>query len=162
MNKFRKLLAPGLLAAICLCVSGCYSPPHAKDTYPRFKDAKSVNVAIRFYQWNSLCIIQPEYRDDGFLRFVKPDGLAIAFDNLHVQRDTAVVLMGWNYDPRDIAKFFEEWKTILAGHGFRRVVCLRDNDSTKFNGLPILHDWQNGEPAPSQTAAIRPAQGWAH
>jgi hypothetical protein len=154
MNSLRFTGMAVLLLAVCVSVSGCYSPPQAKNNYPRFQEAASVNVAIRFLQWDNVCITQPEYRESGYLRYMTPEGLDSAFKELKVPRDTAVVLMGWNYDPRDIARNAEQWKTILSAQGFRRVVCLRDYERGKLNGLPVLYDWTRPANQPKQTAGL--------
>ncbi|HMP83327.1 MAG TPA: hypothetical protein PKA41_11555 [Verrucomicrobiota bacterium] len=153
MNKLRFAAYTALLLAVCISVSGCYNPSHARDNYPRFKEAETVNVAIRFLQWDNICIVQPEYRENGFMRFVPAEGLDKAFDELDVRRDTAVVLMGWNYDPRDIAANAVKWKDILSDQGFRRVLCLRDYETGKLNGLPVLYDWTRSA-TPQRTAGL--------
>lgn len=154
MNKLGFMSLPALLALVCLGVSGCYTPPQADANARRFQESESVNVVFRFYQWDNVCIVQPEYREQGYLRYMNSNNLNGALDDLHVPRDTAVVLMGWNYGPGEIIQNAEKWKAILASHGFRRVVCLRDNEVEKLNGLAVLSDWQRPVEQAKQTAGL--------
>jgi hypothetical protein len=154
MKLLRLLSMAALVAFGGLAVSGCYTGNQAKDTSPRFHDEKSVNVVMRFYKWDNFFIVQPAYRDDGFLHQVQPAELDQAFNKLQISRGTAVVLMGWNYDSIETAQNVDHWKSVLSGLGFQRVVCLRDYDDTRLNGLPIINDWRQTPPQPKQTAGL--------
>ena len=154
MNKLRCIVLTAFSAVVCMLVSGCYTPTLADGKAARFHEGDSVNVVLRFYQWDSVCILKPAYRDQGYLRYVRSDNLDGAFKDLSVSRDTAVVLMGWNYNSQEMAVNVEHWKSILVSHGFRRVVCLRDNDVEKLDGLPVISDWQRPSGQPRQTAGL--------
>ena len=155
MNKLRDFALLAVLAGFCFGVSGCYTPSEGGGgSSGRFTDEASVNIVFRFYQWDNVYIIKPDYRTDGYLNFLTVDNLETAMTELHVPRDTAVVLMGWNYDARDVAANVEKWKTILASYGFRRVVCLRDRDRDKLNGLSVINDWHRPDDQPKRTAGL--------
>jgi hypothetical protein len=154
MNAFKLFGLSALVAFGAFGVSGCYTPPEYGGNLPRFNEEKSVNLVVRFYKWDNFFIVQPAYREDGFLRAVTPGGLDAAFNTLQVPRDTAVVLMGFNYDAATTTQYMDHWNSVLGGLGFRRVVCLRDDDGKKLNGLPILNDWTQPAQQPRQTAGL--------
>jgi hypothetical protein len=149
MNKNRILAFAALLPVITLSVSGCYTPPEAVDNLPKFRESASASVVVRFYRWDHLLLVQPEYRDAGFLRPLKREDIGPAFNSLHVRRDMAVVVLGFNYQPGEQREIVEAWKVMLREQGFRRIVCLRSNDdSKKLNGLSVIEDsTQPVEPA---------------
>jgi hypothetical protein len=138
----------------CLTVSGCYSPPQGKDTAQLFHEADSVNVVLRFYTWNTFYIVQPNFREGGFLRPLKSRDLGGAFSSLKLRRDMAVVLIGTSYRGVNLTRSVDDWKVVLAQHGFRRVVFLRDNDENKLDGLPIIEDWKQPVEQTRQTAQL--------
>jgi hypothetical protein len=44
------------------------------------------------------------------------------------------------YSPEDLGRLVAQWKTILGGCGFRRVVFLHSNVYNKLNGSLIIDD----------------------
>jgi hypothetical protein len=97
-------------------------------------------VVLQFSSWDYTFMVQPRYDEDGFLRPVRRDTLAQVLDGFKAQRDLAVVVIGWSYSPEDLGNLVAQWKTILGGCGFRRVVFLRSNAYNKLNGSLIIDD----------------------
>jgi hypothetical protein len=59
---------------------------------------------------------------------------------LNVKRGTAVVIVGWTYNGDVLTQVVSNWKTILGGCGFQRVVILRAQLGNKLNGSVIVDD----------------------
>ncbi|HMP83326.1 MAG TPA: hypothetical protein PKA41_11550 [Verrucomicrobiota bacterium] len=97
---------------------------------------------ILFHRWDIFFIVRPDYREDGFRRPLGVGDLNKAFQDLSVRHNMAVVLVGWNYDPRDMKQIVQGWRSVLGSHGFRRVVCLYGDDSNRLDGAPIIDDWK--------------------
>lgn len=154
MKVLRVLKLAGVLAVVCLSVSGCYTPSATVDTAPRFHEGVNVNVVLEFYKWDNFFIKHPDWRDNGFLRPLKRDDLGGALTTLRVQRDMAVVILGWNYTPEQTAQIIENWKSILRTQGFRRIVCLRGNENDEVDGKVIIDDWNQSAVDPKQTAQL--------
>lgn len=138
----QKVLHSLLLTAVLFAFGGCYSPTGETTGLPRFREESSANVVLHFYRWDNLFVTHPSYRENGFLRPLKTDDLGRVFDNLHVHRDLAVVVIGWDYESSDLTQIVDKWTNLLHAHGFRRVVCLHGGDNNKLDGLPIIEDWK--------------------
>ena len=154
MKELQVIKQLAIMVGLMLLASGCYTSKQSVDSSRRFREDAFANVVVKFYKWDNLYITRPDYRQSGFLRPLGRGDLDKAFDSLKVRRDLAVVLMGWNYDAIQTARNVEDWKAILSAQGFRRIVCLRDEEKDKLNGLPVIDDWTRPAEAPNRTAGL--------
>ena len=149
--KWRAFLSPALLLATGVLVS-CVSSPRGADNRPRFHEAASANIVLRHYRWEQIHIMQPQYREDGFLIALSRDTVGPAVDRLAVRRDLAVVILGWGYEEQDLAGLVTDWENLLLRQGFKRIVCLRAGADKKIDGLLIIDDTEQSDVTPKQTA----------
>jgi hypothetical protein len=155
----KKLFVVGkavLLLSFVVFVSSCSTPnskpkwitsygPYSEDavkydTNPHFQDEASVNAVLQFSSWDYTFLVRPQYAEGGYLQQVRRDNIGKVFDRLHVQRGTAAVVVGWNYNGDVLAQLVKDWKTILNGCGFQRVVILRAQLGNDLNGSVIIDD----------------------
>ncbi|MFO1477072.1 MAG: hypothetical protein U1F98_10525 [Verrucomicrobiota bacterium] len=127
-----------VLSGFLLTFTGCSTSGNSAGR--RFHDASSVNVVLQFSSWDYTFMVQPRYEDNGFLQPVRRDNLQDALGHFQVPHDTAVVVIGWNYDSNQLSGVVAEWKLLLGSCGFRRVVFLRSNAYNKLNGSRIIED----------------------
>jgi len=155
MKKTRGFKAVVMLSLFGLLMSGCYAPPvHAVYTGPRFREAAQVNVVLQFLRWDSILITQPEFLEDGFLRLFARDDLSPMLTSPQVGHDLAVVIIGPTYQDEQLVQVINDWKALLNGCGFKRVVCLRVGADNKIDGLPIIDDTSQPVDAPKQSARL--------
>jgi hypothetical protein len=110
------------------------------DDAPRFVDEGSVNAVLQFASWDYTFLVRPQYTVGGYLQQVHRDDIGRVLNKLNVQRGTAVVVVGWTYTGPMLDHVVSDWKTILGGCGFRRVVVLRAQLGNKLNGSVIVDD----------------------
>jgi hypothetical protein len=110
------------------------------DSAAHFTDEDSVNAVLQFSSWDYTFLTRPQYTEDGYLQQVHRENLEGIFDRLHVRRGTAVVIVGWTYNGPVLTKLVSDWKNILGGCGFQRVVVLRAQMGTKLNGSVVVDD----------------------
>jgi hypothetical protein len=110
------------------------------DSAPHFTDESSVNAVLRFSSWDYTFLTHPQYIEDGYLQQIHRENLEGILDRLHVQRGTAVVVVGWTYNGEELNHLVTDWKGILGGCGFRRVVILRAQMGRKLNGSVVVDD----------------------
>ena len=140
-----------VLAAVGLLVAGCSTPETASGKAKYFQEASQVNAVLEFCSWDYTFLLHPRYEDHGFLKQVRREDLHLVFDQFGGRRDLAVVVVGWTYEQPDVIRLAGEWKSILGGCGFQRVVFLRPNTNGKLNGSLILYD------SPASPAAVHAA-----
>ena len=137
--KFIKSLA--LLPLVGVLLSGCASTQSSTHASRRFHEAKAANVVLQFSSWEYTFLLQPRYDDNGFLLQVPRGKVGEVLKQMNVQqRDLAVVVVGWNYDPDQLHKLVADWKTILGGCGFHRVVVLKSAGGKELNGALVIDD----------------------
>jgi hypothetical protein len=119
---------------------GPYSEESVTNSGPHFQDEASVNAVLQFSSWEYTFLIRPQYAEGGYLQKVRRDNLGKVFDQLHVQRGTAAVVVGWNYNGDVLNQVVKDWRTILNGCGFQRVVILRAQLGNDLNGSVIIDD----------------------
>jgi hypothetical protein len=129
-----------LVSALFLLASCASAPFQSADAGRRFHESATANVVLRFYGWQTIAMVQPEYREEGFIRHMRREELGAAFDRFNLRRDLAVVVWGWLYSQQQTAELVEGWRTFLKSQGFKRVVCLRADGSSRIDGLLIIHD----------------------
>lgn len=141
-----------LLSATVFLVSCATSTEAGKC--PRFHEAASADVILRHYRWDHVNLIQPEYREDGFLIQLSPATLGTAFERFRVRRNLAVVVMGWAFEGDALTQLVADWKSVLREQGFQRVVCLRAGSNNSIDGLLIIDDTKRSDDTPKQTAGL--------
>jgi len=137
---------------IVLGLTACAPLPQSTEAGPRFHEAASADVVLRHYRWEHINITQPEFREDGYLVSVTGDNLGPAFECLHVRHDLAVVILGWAYAQGELDQLVSNWKRVLRGHGFKRVVCLHAGRDKSVDGLLIIDDTKQSDDIHRQTA----------
>ena len=144
----KKLLLLGkavLAVALVLSGSSCSTTgmkitTYTDDAAPHFTDEDSVNAVLQFSSWDYTFLTRPQYLEDGYLQQVHRENLNGVFERLHVRRGTAVVVVGWTYNGEQLTQLVADWKNILGGCGFQRVVVLRAQLGNKLNGSVIVDD----------------------
>lgn len=131
-----------LLAGILL--SSCATQRHASSRHPGFQDVDAASVVLHYSGWERIQVIQPEYREAGFLVQMSPKQIGATFDQLGVKRDMAVVVIAWDHSRENLNEVVSDWKGILRSHGFKRIVCLEAGRSKGIRGLQVLDDSQTG------------------
>lgn len=130
-----------LLSGLSLLSCGCATSSSSRAAHPRFHEASSANAVLQFASWDYTFMLKPRYEDHGFLNRLPRDRVGPVLDSLNVtQRDLAVVVVGWNRGQQELAELSHEWRVILGGCGFHRVVLLKSNGSKELNGAFIVDD----------------------
>ena len=129
-----------LAVAVSFVASCAHTPAQVKDTLRRFHEDAAANVVLHFGRWDSVSMIRPDTRENGFLPLFNREDVARRLGRSDVRHDLAVVLVGYTYAPQQVDDLFREWKSFLNERGFRRVVILRAGMDYKIDGLPILRD----------------------
>lgn len=138
MNKIKIAV---WLPIFCLLVAGCTSTQQTKPASRRFREASSANVVLQFSSWEYTFLLRPRYDDNGFLLQVPREHVAQVLDQLQLRkRELAVVVVGWNRGPEELTRLVSNWKTILGGCGFQRVVVLKSSGTKDLNGSLIIDD----------------------
>jgi len=106
----------------------------------RFRDGAWANVVVRFYGWDSIQIMRPDVREDGFLPMLNRENVTEKLDQTIVQHDLAVVVFGYMHTNAEEVQLIRDWNTLLQERGFKRVVLLRAGFKDKIDGLPIVSD----------------------
>src|SRR6185437_8326745 len=148
MKKLYWIGKAVLSLAFVLTVSSCSTVNLSKFTVmgnmdasaARFTDDDSVNAVLQFSSWKYTFLTRPQYAEDGYLQQVHREDLNGIFDRLNVPRGTAVVVVGWTYNGDQLTKLVTDWKNILGGCGFQRVVVLRAQMGKKLNGSVVVDD----------------------
>ena len=137
----KAVLGLALVLSVTSCATnGMKVTNFTDDTAPKFTDEKSVNAVLQFSSWEYTFLIRPQYTEGGFLEQVHREDMSKICDKLNVKRGTAVVIVGWTYNGEVLTKLVSDWKNILGGAGFQRVVVLRAQWGNKLNGSVIVDD----------------------
>jgi hypothetical protein len=110
------------------------------DAAPHFAEEGSVNAVLQFSSWDYTFLVRPQYTQDGYLQQVHRGDINGVFNRLNVRRGTAVVVVGWTYNGDALNQLVADWKDILGGCGFQRVVVLRAQLGKKLNGSVVVDD----------------------
>jgi hypothetical protein len=113
---------------------------YTDDGAAHFADEDSVNAVLQFSSWDYTFLVRPQYTEDGYLQQVQRENLSGVLDRLHVRRGTVVVVIGWTYTGDPLTQLVADWKKVLGGCGFQRVVVLRAQLGNKLNGSVIVDD----------------------
>jgi hypothetical protein len=138
MNRIKMAV---LFSISCLLVAGCTSTQSANHASRRFREDSSANVVLQFSSWEYTFLLRPRYHENGFLLQVPRENIAQVLDGLDAgKRDLAVVVVGWNHGPEELRRLVSDWKTILGGCGFQRVVIIKSTGTKELNGSLIIDD----------------------
>jgi type IV pilus biogenesis protein CpaD/CtpE len=135
-----------LALALVLSISGCATQSMKvvmmgdDGSGQHFTDEASVNAVLQFSSWDYTFLVRPQYTEGGYLQQIHRDNLNGILNRLNVRRGTAAVVVGWTYNGDELKKLVADWKTILNGCGFQRVVVLRAQMGKKLNGSVIVDD----------------------
>jgi hypothetical protein len=140
MKMSRCIGSLALALVVSSLVSCAHTPAQVADTRARFHDGAAANVVVHFSRWDSIFMLRPDTREDGFLPLLNRDDVAHRIDQAGIGRDLAVVILGYTYTGEQVAELFREWNALLGQHGFRRVVVLRVGRKDEIDGLPVLCD----------------------
>jgi type IV pilus biogenesis protein CpaD/CtpE len=140
VGKTVLLLASVLSVSSCSTTTGMKVSMYTDDSAPHFTDESSVNAVLQFSSWDYTFLIRPQYLEGGYLQQVHRENLNGVLDQLRVQRGTVVVVVGWTYNGEVLTQLVADWKKILDGCGFQRVVVLRAQLGKKLNGSVIVDD----------------------
>jgi len=133
-------LAFVLTLVSCSTPGGMQVTQMKDDAAPHFTEESSVNAVLQFSSWEYTFLVRPQATEDGFLQQIHRENLDGILSRLKVKRGTAVVVVGWTYNGEQLNKLVSDWKSILGGCGFQRVVVLRAQLGKKLNGSVILDD----------------------
>ena len=147
MKKLYWIGKAALTLAFVLSMSSCamQGPKYTvlgniDESSARFTEEDSVNAVLQFSSWDYTFLVRPQYTQDGFLQQVHRENLNGVFNRLNVRRGTAVVVVGWTYNGDSLNQLVADWKNILGGCGFQRVVVLRAQMGKKLNGSVVVDD----------------------
>lgn len=140
-----KILSFGRRLSLCLLL-GLLALIASSCAITGFKESSAVSLELRFYRWDSICMMKPDTRNNGFSPVFNVGEVTQEINQRKVARDLAVVVVGTGYNDTQSAKIAAEWHKRLDAQGFRRVVILRGNDGMKLSGLPIIADFASVTP----------------
>ena len=131
----------GIVGGLCLLVVSCAHVSETTTSTPqRFRDGDTADLVLRFYSWDSIYVMRPDSREDGFLPLFSRASISQQLDRPDIKRDLVVVVLGYLYSRDQQADILRDWKSLLDERGFRRVVFLRGTGHKTIDGLPVLRD----------------------
>lgn len=133
ISRFRVFIT---LLILAFFVTSCATTSGGK----RFNESASVNLELRFFRWDSIYMTRPDTRQNGFLPLLSARQVAEEVRRRNLQRNLAVVVVGYTYDAGQTEVLSGQWKKFLAAQGFKRVVLLRAGGGKTIDGLPIIQD----------------------
>ena len=138
----KAVLSLCFVVSICGCstVKTSYGAYSDDPTSRHFTDDASVNAVLQFSSWDYTFLTRPQYVEGGYLQMVRRDSVSKVLDQMKVQRGTVAVVVGWTYNGEVLSQVVSDWKTILNGCGFQRVVILRAQLGKNLNGSVIIDD----------------------
>lgn len=138
-TSLHKLLWLGCLL-VQMLGPGCATTESGHKATSRFHEAASANLILRFSRWDTIHVLRPESREDGFLPILTRDDLEARLNSEQLQRELAVVILGFLFSDAQEMSLAKEWAGLLQRHGFRRVVVVRTSAGNDVNGLPVVYD----------------------
>ena len=135
-----KLKSVFLFSVLSLFLAGCATTQNSAQEEPKFRDARDANVVLRFSSWDYTFMTKPFYAEDGYMQQVRRDTFGNVLNRFDVDRNMAVVVVGWQYNGDQLDEILSGWKQTLGGCGFQRVVFLRATKSSELNGSIIVED----------------------
>ncbi len=138
MKKLRYLQGALLILLAGMAVS-CTSLTSDRAA-ARFRDGELADVVVRFYAWNSIQIMRPDTREDGFLPLLNRETVTQKLDQATISHGLAVIVFGSMFSNAEEAQLIQDWNMLLQQRGFKRIVLLRAGFKDKIDGLPIVSD----------------------
>ena len=138
----KAVLSLSFVVSICGCstVKTSYGAYSDDPTARHFTDDASVNAVLQFSSWDYTFLTRPQYLEGGYLQMVRRENVGKVLDQMQVRRGTVAVVVGWTYNGDALNQVVTDWKTILNGCGFQRVVILRAQLGNNLNGSVIIDD----------------------
>jgi hypothetical protein len=143
MKKLYSVGKAVLSLSFVMFVSSCATTSttsQVNDGVPHFQEDASVNAVLQFSSWDYTFLTRPQYAEGGYLQQVRRENIGKVMEQLKIRRGTAAVVVGWTYTGEILDKVVSDWKTILSGCGFERVVILRAKLGNNLNGSIIIDD----------------------
>lgn len=135
-----KLKSVVLLSVLSLFLAGCATTQESAQQVPRFSEGRHANVVLRFSSWDYTFMSKPFHAEGGFMQQVRPETFGSVLNRYQVDRNMAVVVVGWQYNGAQLDEVVSGWKQALSGCGFQRVVFLRATKTSELNGAIIVED----------------------
>jgi len=139
-KQARKLIWGLGLTLLGLRLLGCETAQPVGSGELRFNEDAAADLIVRFSRWDSIYMVRPELRSDGFLTILNRDSIEHQLKTQSSGHNLAVVVLGFRFPTQAEAQFASEWNKILEGCGYRRVVILRTGAGKSTDGLPIVCD----------------------
>ena len=130
-----KISAPLLL--IVLLLTSCASHRPGWAALPRFHEQDQANLIVRYYSDDTSYVLKPQRNDGPFLTILNKDAV-LDVAKQQPGRQLAVVILIHYATENEAGRVQNNWKNLLAGAGYQRVVFLRALNSMQVNGLPVL------------------------
>lgn len=130
-----KVSVPLLLAMLLL--TSCSTPKSPWATLPRFREQDQANLVVRYYSDDTSYVLKPQKTDGQFLTILNKDAV-LEVAKQQPGRQLAVVILIHYGAPSEAEKVEQNWKSLLGGAGYQRVVFLRAANGMRVNGLPVL------------------------
>jgi hypothetical protein len=138
MKPIRASFLLSLIVLSCLTLTGCQTAAPRKQA--RFSGSEKASIVIQYSSWDYIFMTKPLYREGEFLRQIHRPELAGVFDQMNVNRETAVVSLGWQYDKQTLQELLVNWKQLLRECRFQRVVFVRGNNNKTVERAIIIED----------------------
>jgi hypothetical protein len=129
-----------LAAALAGLTSCSLAPPEPGGPAARFHEGGAANLIVRFYAWNSMQIVRPDTRENGFLPLYDREGIVARLSQLRTGQYMAVVVLGPMYSKAQEQEIIREWHQIVAARSFQRLVLLRAGFKDQIDGLRVVYD----------------------
>ena len=139
------------LGAFCLLLPGCATTGPVQPSLKRFSEGAATDLVVRFNRWDTMFILRPEVRQEGFLPILTRGDLEHRLQGGGCGHALAVVIIGLLFSRDQEAQLAREWDGLLQAHGFRRIVLVRAGSGKNIDGLLVIHD--SGIPAVSDQPA---------
>jgi len=136
---FRKVAANIFLAAAML-ITSCATHTDSMTVGRKFNEENIASLIIRYSSDKTIYLLKPDTHDGLFYRILDRQQLCDAASNTQLDRDLAVVVIGYSRDPIIERQIRQGWIGTLANLNYRRVVFLRANDSDPVNTLRVVDD----------------------
>ena len=130
-----RISAPLLLAMLLL--TSCSTPRAPWAALPRFREQDQANLVVRYYSDDTSYVLKPQKTDGPYLTILNKDAV-LEVAKQQPGRQLAVVILIHYGAPSEAEKVEQNWKSLLTGAGYQRVVFLRASNSMRVNGLPVL------------------------
>lgn len=154
------LVSRALLLVVGLVgLSSCsLTPPDQAGLGPPFREGDAAALIVRFYGWNSIQIMRPDTRENGFLPVLDREGVVARLRSLQkADRNLAVVVLGAMFSKTQEQEIIQQWHQIVDPCGYPRLVVLRAGFKDNINGLRVVYDsaMNRADAPPTDGPALR-------